>query len=278
MSYYLQHTEVSDDTPEGMELSMFGMGSNRLGLLLKPALKEKANKSIIMDMGCGTGILGMYALDHGADFVYFVEQNDHMVHILENVLPKKLNPDKYKIIHKDIENLATEDFEFGAPDVVISELYGPRLFDEGYVAYARHIRSMFPNCYFIPEKFEVEFFIGEVDYSQPIWPDEESVLDHFKFMYAGKGFSRWIESKRESTLGYIRFNANTLEFDNLIEFTYDINDERLLMADAVIRHDNYEQSYTTFGWFMSTDDYRKKIQIYFDEKGYFNPRKNYVNT
>lgn len=275
MTYYLQESEWynSKYVPEGMNLDMLNTIDGRLSKLLTPSLKNVSTDKIVMDMGCGTGILGLQALDMGAKFVYFVERDMQMYHILKNVLSNKLDSTHYKIINKDIEELSMYDFDCGTPDVIVSEFYGPRLFDEGYVNYTKHIRSMFPNCYFIPETFKVNFYLNNIDYKQPIWPNDHDLIDHFKFMYKEKGFSKHIHTLENICLGSIEFNANTQTFKNSMEFTFNGTKELLLIGVACIEHNDLQQDYTRFGWLLDESDTGKKFRIYFDTENYFNPRK-----
>jgi hypothetical protein len=275
MTYYLNESEWMDSTsiPEGMNLVMLNDVSNRLEQLLKPALQKQCKDSIVIDLGAGTGILGLFALECGAKFVYFVERDPQMFHILENVISKKLLSSRYKLINKDIEDLTVEDFDMGTPDIIVSEFYGPRLFDEGYVNYTKRIRSLFPKCYFIPETFKVDFYLNNIDYKQPIWPTNSNLIDHFKFMYKEKGFAKRIFTHENMCLGSIEFNANTQTFDNNIEFTFNGTRELLLIGVAYIKHAELHQDYTRFGWLLDESDTGKKFRVYYDIDNYFNPRK-----
>ena len=275
MTYYLEHSDWMNSVhvPEGMNLDMLNNLPNRLEQLLKPALQKHSKDNIIIDLGAGTGVLGLFALEFGAKFVYFVERDPQMFHILTNVLSKKLPADKFKLINKDIEELSIEDFDCGTPDVVVSEFYGPRLFDEGYVNYTKHLRSFLPDCYFIPETFEVEFYLVDIDYSQPIWPEDSALIDHFKFMYKEKGFARHMEFSDGAYMGSVLFNANKQTFDNAVEFVYDKDTEKLLVGRAIVKHVDLVQHYTVLGWLMTADDCDRKFRIYYDIPSYFNPRK-----
>lgn len=275
MTYYLEHSEWMNSlhVPEGMNLDMLNDLPNRLETLLKPALKQAAPNNIVIDLGAGTGILGMYALENGAEFVYFVERDPQMFHVLSNILPNKLDSSKFKLINKDIESLSIDDFDYGTPNVVVSEFYGPRLFDEGYVNYTKHLRSFLPDCYFIPETFEVEFYLSEVDYTQPIWPNDTNLIEHFKFMYTEKGFAKHINFTSEEYISSITFNANKQTFDNSVELVYNQNADKLLIGKAMIKHGQLEQYYTTLGWLMTAEDRNKTFRVYYDIESYFNPRK-----
>jgi 16S rRNA G966 N2-methylase RsmD len=246
----------------------------RLDLLLKPGLDIESPGKVVVDLGCGTGVLGLYALSKGAKFVYFVEQDNQMVHILKNVLPKKIPNGNFKIIHKDIEHLKLSDFEEEIPEVIVSEFYGPRLFDEGYVTYARHIKKLFTNCRFIPEEFKGTFYFIDIDYNQPIWPNDKDLIDYFKFMYKEKGFARYIDTPENKTLvGTIQFDANTGYFDNNLEFNYPFSQDKLLLGVMSAEYGKYVHHYTTIGWVFTNDEYGKKFRIKFDEFNYYNPIK-----
>jgi len=275
MTYYLNESEWMNSryVPEGMNLDMLNNLDSRLGALLVPAIKNSAQDKIVIDLGCGTGILGLNAIKYGAKFVYFVERDPHMFRILENVINKKLESTQYKLINKDIEELLIEDFDMGIPDITISEFYGPRLFDEGYVNYTKHIRSLFPKCYFIPETFKVDFYLNSIDYKEPIWPTENDLIDHFKFMYKEKGFAKYIHTAQNLCVGSIEFNANTQTFNNNMEFTFNGTTELLLIGVANIKHNTLHQSYTTFGWLLDESDTGKKFRVYYDIDNYFNPKK-----
>jgi predicted RNA methylase len=262
--------------PEGMNLDMLNQ-EGRLDLLLKPAISAVAKGNTIIDLGCGTGLLGIHALEQGADFVYFVEQDDQMVHILKNVLPKKIKNARYKIIHKDIEHLTKEDFDQNIPTIVASEFYGPRLFDEGYVNYSKHLRSLFSNLKFIPEIFLGKFYIIDIDYNQPIWPKDKTLIEYFHFMYREKAFGQYLQNINEKELvGEISFNANTQEFKNLLEFKYLKKENKILLGEMLINHNELTQLHTHIGWFLDKEDYKKVFQIYFDKDNYFNPIKKEI--
>lgn len=277
MTYYLEHSDWMNSTliPEGMNLDMLNNLPQRLDTLLKPALKRESQDKIVIDLGAGTGILGLYALDNGAKFVYFVERDPQMFYILENVLTKKLDNSKFKLINKDIESLSVDDFDCGTPDLIVSEFYGPRLFDEGYVNYTKHLRSLFPNCYFIPEIFKVDFYLLDCDKTQSIWPHDDTLIPHFKFMYKEKGFAKYIEfdHNKLTVVDSIIFNANAQTFKNEVNLKYDLSAEKLLVGKAWATHNELKQVYTTFGWFLDSEDKDKQFKIYFDTENYYNPRK-----
>jgi hypothetical protein len=275
MTYYLNRSEWMNHAhnPEGMNIGMVN-DDNRIRLLTVELQKEAKDK-IVIDLGAGTGLLGMYALDFGAKFVYFVEADPQMYHILVNVLPKKLNDGSYKIIHKDIETLTIDDFECGIPEIAVSEFYGPRLFDEGYVNYSKHVRTLFSDIRFIPETFKVDFYLTDVDLRDYIWPRNKRLLDHYMFMYREKGFTsrnkfRYFD---EDLVGTILFNANTQAFSNEVTVSHSVDKVQVLLSKATVEHGESSFVFTNFGWVFSREDIGKTFKIYFDEDNYFNPKK-----
>lgn len=273
MTYYLEQSEWyrSIIVPEGMNLDMLNE-PGRLEILLKPAIDMVEKNKIFIDLGCGTGLLGIHALEQGAKFVYFVEKNQQMAKIINEILPGKIDANKFKIINKDVESLELSDFDYGDPEVVVSEFYGPRLFDEGYVNYTKHIKSMFPECVFIPETFKGEFYIADVDYSHPIWPKDTTLIDYFKMMYRDKAFANWFAFDNFKHIGDIVFDADNQIFKNSVEFNFDSKEYKMVCGIMGAEHQGLKQYRVTIGWILNPADYNKNFKIYFDIDEYFNPR------
>lgn len=284
MTYHLQNSMWLNPTavPEGMNLKMINHPS-RLSLLY-PAIDLMPKDQVVIDAGCGTGLLGLRSLSKGAKFVYFVEQDVQMFHILEETLSNTLDNKKYKLIHSDIENLDRNDFVNNLdPTYMISEFFGPTLFDEGYVSYTRYIRSLFPNISFIPEIFETEVFLSDVDYKDPIWPQSNvEVLEHFRLMYSQKGFTNSyvreeVQPHNPVYQGSIVYNADTQEFSNKV-FLEHVGEERLIFCHNTIKHASYKQNWNWNGWYMYPSDSQKKyaVEISVDPTTLYYPLLNEV--
>lgn len=273
MTYYLEQSEwyQSIIVPEGMNLDMLNE-PGRLDMLLKPGINMAEKDKIFVDLGCGTGLLGIHALEQGAKFVYFVEKNQQMAKIINEILPGKLDAGKFKIINKDVESLEISDFDHGDPEVVVSEFYGPRMFDEGYVNYTKHIKSMFPKCIFIPETFKGEFYIADINYSDPIWPKDSNLIDYFKMMYRDKAFANWFPFENATHIGDIVFNADNQTFKNSVEFKFDSKEYKMVCGVMSAEHQGLKQYRVTIGWILNPTDYNKNFNIYFDINQHFNPR------
>jgi SAM-dependent methyltransferase len=268
MTYYLEKSiwYCQTDIPEGMNLQMLN-DQHRLDVLLGPSIVEQSAGQTVIDLGCGTGLLGLTAIQQGAEFVYFVERDPQMFYILQSTLPNLLQPHQYCLINSDIESLKAEDFVGPTPSLVISEFYGPTLFDEGYIFYVRHLKSLFNNLKFIPEQFDVEVTVCDVDYSLSIWPTNPLLLDHFRFMYSEKGFNShhaadgYVPTVSPRIQGTLSYNTNSDYFHNTVEIQTIAGIEQLVHCWCVIRHGHREHRFSSYGWFIPSNDHPHKYQI-----------------
>lgn len=264
-----------------MNLDMIN-DESRLRLCIFPAIDRIPKNKIVLDIGCGTGLIGMYALAAGAKFVYFLEQDPQMLHILHNTLPKILPSARYTIISKDIEELTREDFKKGVPHYITSEFYGPTLFDEGYINYTAHLRAMFRKAHFIPEIFETELYVADVDYTQSLWPKEENAIEQFKFMYAEKGFingfTGWFDPINPQYVGSIKFDANRQHFENGVTFLHKGN-EKILYCKNVIKSGENNHVFSFYGWYLPFSKKKKTyhMHISLQDETIFQPRLNLVD-
>jgi predicted RNA methylase len=98
------------------------------------ALSKVANDKVVLDIGTGTGILAVYALNAGAKFVYAVEENKQAADMAQFILSKCFDQSRFKVIHcnfwtDDIDN----QIDPNSVDVLVSETLGPGLFDQGMI-------------------------------------------------------------------------------------------------------------------------------------------------
>lgn len=271
---YTDNIKDINSIPEGMNFEMLE-DKSRLTRIIKPGIDLLPMDATFIDLGCGTGLIGFYALEKGAKFVYFVERDPQMFYILSKVLPKRLDPNKYKLIHKDIQDLTLDDFDRGIPEVATSEFYGPLLFDEGYVSYSAHIKSLFPKCVFIPETFVAEVKICDVDFGRFPWPQHEpDVLEHFKIMYAEKGYNANTinihnpELLNPILVGTVDFNANKQTFDNLVEINIPANKEKMIHIDYSVKHRSLVHNWKYVGWYIPRSEVEQKFLFHIDPDNY----------
>lgn len=92
--------------------------SYRNFILTNPSIFKNA---IVLDVGCGTGILSMFAAKAGAKKVFAVDASKVAFKAMRNVKENGLN-DIIEVIHSKIEDLDGE--KIGKVDVIISEWMG----------------------------------------------------------------------------------------------------------------------------------------------------------
>jgi hypothetical protein len=87
-------------------------------------------RPVVLDIGCGTGLLSLFAARHGAEFVFAVEMFDTMASIATAVIAENGFSDKVFVINAkstEIEQLPCE------VDIIISELLDSALLGESCI-------------------------------------------------------------------------------------------------------------------------------------------------
>lgn len=269
-----------DNICEGMNLGMINM-EGRLSKLTFPALDAIPlnEREIVLDVGCGTGLIGLKAIETGSKFVYFIEQNIEMAHILRNVLPQILKPDQFKLINEDVELVKREWFDKGAPQIMTSELYGPTLFDEGYVSVVNSIKKLFPDIVCVPEKYTQSVYIADVDYkNQTIWPQSEEgqpTLPHYKFSHHSKGWNARegeFECPDKKLLGEIYYDTETEKFNNSVTFTHK-GEEKIIYIRSYVHSHGITDTHSIHGFYLPPTERRitYRTEISLDSKTLYRP-------
>lgn len=292
--YHVLHS-ANKVIPEGMYLRMVD-DPERLNTAVKPALKNLCFDKVVIDLGCGTGILGLYALENGAKFVYFVEQDAYMIEIIEKVLPKIADPSKFKIIHKYAQDLEESDFDKGIPEICVSELWGILLFDEGYYHCTNPLKKMFKDLVFIPDIFHLDVFECDLNFGSLPWPENEThLVEHYKHLYASIGWSnhalglpgtgRKCEFQNPKKIGEIHYNANTGVFNNNLSVVIHPKDGKMINFSGKMISDGIHQNGPEFGWYVFPSDEPVIINAFVrkddeDANLYFTaePYKKKINT
>jgi 16S rRNA G966 N2-methylase RsmD len=246
--------------------------SHRLDVIIKPSLIEQCKDKVVIDLGCGTGILGVTALDHGAKFVYFIEQSQRMVEILKKTLHKIIDPSKFKIINKFAQDITVKDFNSGVPELCVSELYGNQLFDEGFYHCTKPLKTMFKDLIFIPDVFQLNIYKAKVDYNEWPWPKvDKRLLGHFQELYSVNGWNQFNLGKDKHVsltgaekIGEIVYSANTGVFKNYATAIITPTEGLMINLDGRTSSGIYKDTGPTFGWYVppSNEKLIVKLEIF----------------
>lgn len=87
-------------------------------IIHNPSLFEGAT---VLDVGCGTGILSMFAAKSGAKKVFAVDASKVAFKAIRNIKENGLN-NIIEVIHSKIEDIDSE--KIGKVDIIISEWMG----------------------------------------------------------------------------------------------------------------------------------------------------------
>lgn len=104
-------------------------------------LSDTVKDKVVIDLGSGTGMWSIEALSRGAKFVYVVERNPILVKYLELIF--KDHP--VKVIAKSFEDLEAKDFDHGAPEALVHEIFSDTGLGEGLISAFQKVIELFPN-------------------------------------------------------------------------------------------------------------------------------------
>lgn len=115
---------------------------------------------VMMDIGVGTGVLTLAAIQAGARRVICVDDDDIILHARET-FKRNGCARKTRLVRGNILNIK---FSGPEPDLVVSELLGSFALAENITEIAYHVREQFPSLTrFVPEWFEL--FVVPVEHN-----------------------------------------------------------------------------------------------------------------
>nr|XP_026488776.1 protein arginine N-methyltransferase 3 [Vanessa tameamea] len=123
--------------------------------------KETIKDKVVLDLGCGTGILSMFSASAGAKKVYALDQSEVIYHAMDIIRENNLE-NNIKTIKGRLENTQLDD----KVDIIVSEWMGYFLLFEGMldsVIYARD-NCMKPGGLLLPNKCNISLVAnGDID-------------------------------------------------------------------------------------------------------------------
>lgn len=136
----------------------------------KDAIEQATPGKVVVDIGTGTGLLSILAVQAGAKKVYAVEQDAGRIEYASNMFRKLGIRDRIVLVHDDFLNTNI------SADIYVSETINTQIFGENILALSEHARKH--GGTFIPSQFEITMAIFE---DHPIFPLCQYRSDAFEF-------------------------------------------------------------------------------------------------
>ncbi len=173
---------------------------------------------VVVDLGAGTGILGLWALQAGAAKVYAIEKTD-AIHLARQLARANHCEDRIEFIQANsIDAVLPEQ-----ADVLVSETLGSFGIDENTLAFTRDAVTRFlkPNAVIIPQTLELyvaPLDDAEVYHKLDFWRQIPDLDFSPAFeLFAGKIM---VESVRPQDLLAPAINVGSLDLANLTDIEY----------------------------------------------------------
>jgi protein arginine N-methyltransferase 1 len=133
--------------------------SERTETFLRAILATVKPGDVVVDIGCGTGVLSLFAVMAGARTVYAIER-EPIIEVASEIAEANGLGDRVRFISGSSTDIELPE----RVDVVISETVGNIGFDEGILPLAADARRRFakPDARFIPQRVDVHASLVEV--------------------------------------------------------------------------------------------------------------------
>lgn len=187
MPYYGQIYNGDVNIPEGFNIGMVNQ-EPRFTIFKDAFMDINVKDKVVCDLGAGSGLLGLEAINQGAKHVYLIEIESITFSALKQVVDNHVHKDKITILNKDICNLEKNDFNHTV-DIFVTETFGSALYNEGIIVYFNHALELFPNAVTIPNKVSSRLHITNSDFTDNLlWPQvgDTSILHGYKHLRNGK--------------------------------------------------------------------------------------------
>jgi len=113
---------------------------------------------VVMDLGCGTGILGFFAAKAGAEKVYAVEKRSDTIQIAE-MIAQQNNITNVEFINGSTSSLSAAQFS-PKPNLIVSEILDSDILGEHILEFTKDARDRFlaPGGRLLPYKLDIYAF------------------------------------------------------------------------------------------------------------------------
>ncbi len=118
-------------------------------------------ESVVMDLGCGTGVLGFFAAKAGAKKVYAIEKRQDIL-ALASEIGRRSGVENVDFVFGASSQLEPERFD-PQPNILVAEILGNQILEEHVLEFTMDARDrlLAPNATLIPYKLGIDVFAFE---------------------------------------------------------------------------------------------------------------------
>ena len=149
--------------------------THRVNSFVKAIRSKVCVGDIVVDLGAGTGILGIECAKAGADTVHLVEQEPKLIAVIEQMVKEHGVEDKC-IIHNKRSDEFLNEFDGDTVDCVVCEGIGDHIFESRLIYDFLTLRMKYKSQ-LIPEHFELYVHDTPVKINRDLLGKYHTVLD-----------------------------------------------------------------------------------------------------
>lgn len=164
-------------------------------------------ESVVLDLGCGTGILSFFAVQAGAKKVYAIEKRPDILQLAKTIAEDNGMADRIEFLEGASSTIKTNQLD-PQPTVMISEILANGIMEENIMEFTMDARDrlLAPNATLCPHRLDICAFV----YESQIKQDKAFEVDEFQDLY-GINFSSLKEILcHKSSLGLDHYNPHLM--------------------------------------------------------------------
>jgi len=205
-------------------------------------IAETVADKVVLEIGCGTGILGAYCLQHGARHYIGVDIKQHRADYTRKILTELGYGDKITIYYKDFCKLVPEDLPHKVDVLLCEQTYDQMLINFNICDFWKHANNILEDYVSLPDSWNLDIAVYEGIISTSL-PEHapKTFITHssLPFGYA-EAVAHLNQIKPDKVIkNILQINPNNV--DDAIEFNVDLSaykNATLVLTDNISYKDS----------------------------------------